>query len=49
MKIWEGVYSSFKEAPTSGKGFAGEKWIADSLKKIARFKEQAVIKKPFPQ
>ena len=32
--IWQGVYKSFKDAPSSGPGFSGERWIQNALEKI---------------
>ena len=39
--IWEGVYKSFKDAPASGPGFSGEKWIQNSLEKINAVRQGA--------
>lgn len=39
--IWEGVYKSFKDAPASGPGFSGEKWIQNSLEKINAVRQDA--------
>jgi len=39
--IWEGVHKSFKDAPSSGPGFSGERWIQSSLKKIHALRQDA--------
>lgn len=36
--IWEGIYSSFQEAPVTGNGFRGSLWINKSLEKIKQIK-----------
>jgi putative methyltransferase (TIGR04325 family) len=38
--IWEGVYKSFKDAPASGPGFGGEKWIQSALEKINAVRQE---------
>jgi putative methyltransferase (TIGR04325 family) len=39
--IWEGVYKSFRDAPSSGPGFTGERWIQNSLEKINAVRQDA--------
>jgi hypothetical protein len=39
--IWEGVYKSFRDAPSSGPGFSGERWIQNSLEKINSVRQDA--------
>jgi putative methyltransferase (TIGR04325 family) len=39
--VWEGVYKSFKDAPSSGPGFSGERWIQNSLDKIDAVRQDA--------
>ena len=46
--IWEGVYSNFQEVPICGSGCSGNKWIENSLKKIAAIHEDARKKKTIP-
>ncbi|MBF0232128.1 MAG: methyltransferase, TIGR04325 family [Desulfamplus sp.] len=40
VTIWEGIYSSFQEAPSIGNGFHGEVWINKSLEKITTIKKE---------
>jgi len=40
--IWEGVYKSFRDAPSSGPGFSGERWIQNSLEKINAVRQDAI-------
>jgi putative methyltransferase (TIGR04325 family) len=39
--IWEGVYKTFKDAPSSGAGFSGERWVQSSLEKINAVRQDA--------
>jgi putative methyltransferase (TIGR04325 family) len=39
--IWQGVYKSFKDAPSSGPGFNGERWIQNALEKINAARQDA--------
>ncbi len=40
-QIWDGVYPSLDEVPVRGKGFDGETWVHNSLKKIHALLELA--------
>lgn len=46
--IWEGVYKSFKEVPTCGRGFYGETWKNNSRRKIETLLEEAEARKFIP-
>jgi putative methyltransferase (TIGR04325 family) len=46
--IWEGVYESFRDVPSSGPGFDGETWIANSLTKLADLRAEAERCAPLP-
>jgi putative methyltransferase (TIGR04325 family) len=39
--IWEGVYKTFKDVPSLGAGFSGERWIQNSLEKINAVRKDA--------
>jgi putative methyltransferase (TIGR04325 family) len=39
--IWDGVYGSFNETPTTGEGFRSQRWVNQSLKKVTSLLEQA--------
>lgn len=46
MNIFSGVYKSFADAPSSGLGFSGDRWIESSKAKLERLvsgKEEALI------
>lgn len=42
--IWEGVYPSFRETPSSGPGFNEDKWIRGSLEKIRAVRRESARK-----
>lgn len=48
FKIWEGVYTSFQEAPYSGDGYQGEALIKYSLKKLAALKKESAESRLLP-
>jgi putative methyltransferase (TIGR04325 family) len=35
LRIWEGVYKSFRDVPAHGPGFKGQRWIKSSLSKLS--------------
>jgi putative methyltransferase (TIGR04325 family) len=43
--IWEGVYKTFEEVPSTGSGFRGKTWIDNSLKKISALHDNFTSRK----
>lgn len=47
--IWEGIYKTFKEAPTVGPGFSGNTWKERSLANIENILKLSKEKKTIPE